>query len=223
MNTLTQFLVEQHDVEQYAQKIAQDCKPYLHLRTYEHTPLHRRIKNTTDNFVYKQVRKDRKPTDTEPLYHQMLDNWFYKQFGHRFRSNAMFAQGDPYIIVEGTHFWVFPIGDFTFCWSTQISDLFEQHGGILDDIFDATGYTRDQWFDALNSVNTAQQLPSHIKKATDEVMKQYDYKTTSWNQALQSGHEIMIACDAYYGVRSSPDQVDAYHKLAGHINQALEQ
>ena len=82
------------------------------------------MKNKPDLFIG-NVRPDRKPTDTPLPIHEFMDNWFYKKFGVKFRSNAMFAtksKGSSQIY--GTVYVVFPIGEFKYCYSTVVSDLY---------------------------------------------------------------------------------------------------
>lgn len=69
-------------------------------------------------------RADRKPLDTNIGWHNLIDNYFLKKFGHKFRSNALFCTGDKRHAQDyGPAFLVIPHNPMKFLWSPQIDDL----------------------------------------------------------------------------------------------------
>jgi len=106
--------------------IKKDCKPFLadwrKLKTDDFLLSGR---NDKTFFTKKQVRKDRKPLDTLLDMHKIIDDWFYKKFGVKSRSNAVFCSFDIIITSGyGTPYLVFPIGKYKAVSSKNIKDLF---------------------------------------------------------------------------------------------------
>jgi hypothetical protein len=105
-----------------------ECKPFQKEigfdGIFDFETLKRGMKNKPKLFIG-NVRLDRKPTDTPLPIHEFMDNWFYKKFGVKFRSNAMFvtkSRGSAQIY--GDVYIVFPIGEFKYCYSSTIDDLY---------------------------------------------------------------------------------------------------
>src|SRR5574343_219856 len=96
-----------------------ECKPFQKEigfnNNFDFDLLYRGMKNKPKLFIG-NVRPDRRPSDTPLPIHEFMDNWFYKKFGVKFRSNAMFASKNSLsTLTYGTSYIVFPIGEFKYC------------------------------------------------------------------------------------------------------------
>lgn len=173
-------------VEQAANDIRANCQPYLRQVGNDVTqPLYRGFNPTTvrSNFTIMKCPVDRNPTSTDSEVHWISDQWFLDQFGVRFRSNAVFASGNYYQAdTYGRVCAIFPIGEFKFCYSPIITDLF------------------DSWEDGRISRHSGDELKSAISR----ILTSGRYQTTNLQEAIQSGSEIMIHCDTYYRINSDP-------------------
>lgn len=198
MVTLRSIIQEQNDqssldLNQVAQKINEDCQPFLSqaYQALNKAPLFRGMRPGPDFFVKNTISK-RRPESINDTTHQIADEWFKQQFGHRFRSsNVMFATsklsqtgiyGHPHI--------VFPIEQFSFVWSYDVPDLFT--------------YLSKQ------HANT----PEKIEQALDEA----EYQSTNLHDALLSGNEIMFNVNRYYAIR-----FQSRNSTRSLINTILEQ
>ena len=71
-----------------------------------------------------QVRQDRKPRDTHADMHFLMDEWLYKQFKFKGRSQGLFATGSLQQAGEyGEPCIIFPIKEFDYLYNEKISDL----------------------------------------------------------------------------------------------------
>lgn len=126
----------------------------------------------------KDVRQDRNPSATRREDHNMVDNWFYRTFGFKARSQAVFCLGkkakDSTIDIYGDPYIIFPIGKFEYVWSPYVDDLFSEM--------------------TLNM--------KHIK-TQDEInwfLEDKGYTSTNIEKALRGRSEIMIKCSSYYAI-----------------------
>lgn len=163
--------------------INRDCKPYLDAIDHNpaHYPLYRGVGSESDLFIIKSVRLDgRRPSDSAQNVHDALNDYFIQKFEEPFRD-AMFAAGTD-IVAEsfGNLYLVFPVGQFTFIWSPEVTDLVTEWSSSLDDIVDTEYGPRSDM---------------------NRFMNQFDYTNKNLQAAIQSNKEIMIRCEEYYGVR----------------------
>jgi hypothetical protein len=72
-----------------------------------------------------KIRTDRLPRDTSKVVHDMADDFFFKKFGKRYRSSALFCQIPEKFKAYYGHnkFMIFPIGNYTLCFSPTIKDM----------------------------------------------------------------------------------------------------
>jgi len=180
-------------------------------------------RNESKNVIKKQVRTDRKPLNTHPLFHKLLDDIFYDLFKIKARSNAIFCNGYESITSDyGTTYSIFPIGKFKYVWSPFIGDLYED-----EDEYESIIEKYDtKYVDLLYSLldkGKIKEIPNNhpliIIEAYKDKIKEVDnlynefikefkkfiksvYKTTDLNKALMSGNEIMVNCKEYYGIRN---------------------
>lgn len=204
----TQFLIEQDDQEQRYQQAAQtllnDCRPYFEELGYDITAamsLFRGLKTIPqgNQLLYKKdVRVDRKPTDTPVPIQQYLDQTFQQQFGVPFRSKAMYTTGSRLAAsYYGTLCIVFPIGQFKYLWSSEVEDLF---GRIRDRVLEQSD---DESFELFASsisqhYQTHGELTHDVEEMIDDILDEANYQDDQLKQAIQSRNEIMIATDQYY-------------------------
>lgn len=79
----------------------------------------------------KEVRKDRKPKDTNEGVSRIVDDMFYDKFGFRPRSQGLFCFGMPSrdpmfddMVEFGIPYIIFPIGNPKFIWSPKVNDFY---------------------------------------------------------------------------------------------------
>lgn len=164
MITFKQFLKEDAGIT--LEKMLNECKPYIQQAGGQF--IYRGIKSPTgeitvstpagDRTAYRmEVRKDRRPLDTDIDTHNFADEWMKREFGIAGRSQALFVTGDansakgygePYIIL--------PRGDFKFIWSQHVADMADLHfprGEEKEDIISKAGYQTTDLSMAINSYN----------------------------------------------------------------------
>jgi hypothetical protein len=163
--------------------IQKDCQPFLSAIGNEpiRNMLYRGMTGPRVPIQKKQVHlSSRKPMTTNNEIHGLINDYFTRQFGEPFR-NALFASGDRgHALGYGNKVLsIFPIGEFTFVWSPEMSDM-----------YDVT-WPRPGGF---SNVTPSQEM-------VDVTLEAYDYTNKSFKSALRSGHEIMIRCNNYYAVQ----------------------
>jgi len=162
-------------VENFAPKLAKECKPYITaVKKCKQDHLYRGVQ-TSSMYGTRKVRQDRKPKDMKLYIHNDLDLAFEEEFGWKARSASIFAIGLKSPASDyGTPCRIWPAGKFKVLWSPEIDDLY-QH--ILDE------YTRND-----------KDIPY------EAIAKMYVEGDLCG--ALLSGREIMIKADKYYFVNA---------------------
>jgi len=120
--------LNEEKIDTIIKEIKTNCQPFLkdwrslNIDTF---PYSGRIKKV--DFGIKNIRKDRKSKDMPIELHQLLDNWFYKKFGVRARSNSIFVSFDlNEVSFYGMPHLIFPIGNYTAISSSYIRDLYNE-------------------------------------------------------------------------------------------------
>lgn len=202
-------------------RIKRDCKPYLSVNPLnEHRPMYRGF-STIERSVRLPTPKDRHPRNSTIELHKAYDQYFYNEFNHPYRSNAVFATGSlrmangytdnaaDYVNRYSNVTIIFPAGNFDFCWSPKIEDLYN----LQDDMIIWNEYAEQ--FDEVRYAETTydkEQAKNHIirhassadieKFVTNELLPSLGYRENDdLSKAIASGHEIMINCDHYYAIR----------------------
>ena len=108
--------------------IVKDCKPFIKQLKGAHNLLLRGSNKQNPGIMKLKPRKDRHPMSTPYAIHDMLDGFFKDRFGWNARSEGVFCTGNLstalfYAGVNGVNS-VWPIGNFKYLWSPDISDLF---------------------------------------------------------------------------------------------------
>lgn len=114
-------------------------------------------------------RPDRRPMDTSIGWHNLLDQFFAKRFGNKFRSNALFCTGNTAVAsYYGTLHIMIPMGNGQFIWSPDVDDL-------------------------ANSVSALLPPPPDLKELTGDGFEG-TYINHNLVDAIHSEHEIMVNC-----------------------------
>lgn len=166
MITFKQFLNENESTVITLEEMLSECKPFIQQADGQF--IYRGMKSPTgeitistpvgDRAAYRmEVRKDRRPLDTDIETHNFADEWMKREFGIAGRSQALFVTGDansakgygdPYIIL--------PRGDFKFIWSQHVADMADLHfprGAEKEDIISKAGYQTTDLAKAISSYN----------------------------------------------------------------------
>ena len=215
------YFIESKDTEGISDDIVKlikkDCKPYL--KDFD------RIWNQTfffsgrmTNTYFKKVtlRQDRKPRDTPLEIHDFIDNWFYKKFGIKARSNVIFCYLDVYKVSNyGKPHVIFPIGKYTAISSNRVNDLYDEVESSLVDL--NTKRDRSKYYNGTelkvlwNNLNYDYQ--DEAKNDIIQILNRSDYKI---NQ--KTSGEIMLHCKEYYILDVHPMYDDDFkHKLTGRM------
>ena len=182
-----EFLIENwlniENEDDIADLIKQNCAPFLSHKMMK--PFYRGIRQFPDSKIAEFVAPvGRKPKDLPLAAHTYCDAWFLKNFGHRYRSNAVFTSGNQPIAMQyGTPYIFLPIGNFEICWSTSVEDLFNTVDSYVESIGKDYSYLRD------------------APEVLDNVL--LDYRTGDLSNAAYSGNEVMFACKRYFLLDSS--------------------
>ena len=163
--------------------IIKDPTQYKLLRGFY--PSDRMEKIFNDQIFKADVRKDRQPQDTDKQVSEFVDEWFYKKFGSKFRSEALFCVGNRLVTRKyGTAFVIFPIGKMSYCWSPVYHDFYQSNSTLIGK-FKNRGDDDLYW--------------GEINK----ILKEGKYTDTDLIEALSfhPRHEIMINCDSYYAIQ----------------------
>ena len=110
--------------EQYIKNNKQFLKKGIFL--YRETSEEPNKTNKSFNYFIKSVRKNRNPRDTSKNYHIKFDNYFFKKFGIKYRSQSVFCQASTKMVGDGYgdfKYIIFPIDDYKMCYSPKIKDL----------------------------------------------------------------------------------------------------
>lgn len=128
------------------------------------------------------VRKDRNPRDTNRIWHKTFDEFFYKKFHIKARSECVFCQSDTYGLAEYGQPWIIvPCGNYKMIYSRTVEDLFSD---VVDDI-------GGHW-EALREAMNAKDDDA-IDHWMEELMKEYEFY--SLNNVGKG--EIMLYCDKF--------------------------
>jgi hypothetical protein len=170
---LEQYINEDKFIDQYVSILQDECKPFLSL-----------IKNT--NYIYRGVNhakvmpvknfmhsEGRIPLSTPKVIHDALNNIFKKKFGWPCRDGVFCSYHQSGIGVYGKPYYVFGIGDFEYCYSEKIYDLWTDmtHWTTKKDLMDYEHFDF-KFSDYVESVYTSIQ-PEHKEYLQKFVNKYY--------------------------------------------------
>lgn len=183
-----EFLIEATKIaspERVAMLLQQNCKPYFAQAGWGDV-LYRGVESKLPAFELYKNRGKRRPMNTKPMIQALIDDWFAKKFGVRFRAESVFAIGDPNVAASyGSLYVLFPIGEFKYCWSPDVEDLFM----VIRDI---------------NNLP----ITATTETVIPQLMANARYQTTDLARALGTNCEVMINCKQYYML-----DMDMYHAV----------
>ena len=176
-------------------KIENDGKPFLDdLRKIKKPPsLLYSGRKSSEDFISRKVRKNRKPKNTPERIHNWLDKWFEYKFGIKARSKSLMADNKKAIAsTYGTPYIIFPVGKYKIIWSEEVPDLY-------DDI--KLQVPKEEIEEVLDKE------PREVENLDNSLIEILEtYKENNLKKALSIGEtsfEIMLICDHYYGINTN--------------------
>lgn len=200
-----------------AKTIVRDCKPFLQeLKRPGEVYLYRgaqRVPIGNSSVIAKRkVNKNRTPKDIHPKFHEFYDKLMNEKFGHKFRSQAVFATNtERQAAGYGSPYLIYPIGKISYIWSDDIQDLFiNLDAQIYYKIVDIAK-NQPERFKKIG-LNPEDSVKSTIKLLGDKIFefltdKEFkdlidldSYYTNNIDKMASLGKttEAMIVCDEYY-------------------------
>ena len=129
--------------------INRKCAPYIRQMGWNNL-LFRGVHPATTPFTINQCPVNRKPKDTYIEIHNVADAWFQKNFGVKYRSNAVFASGSHTQAQSFGHVYaIFPCGNFKFCWSRDVEDMTKEFSWVRAYMYSDTDDGQGKFEDAL--------------------------------------------------------------------------
>jgi len=129
----------------------------------------------TDVAVITPVPQNRKPTATDLSIQTLADDWFQEQFGIRFRQSSVFCTGmyedaRSYQYPGGTTLIVLPVGDYDYCWSPIITDLYTvlptaqdiEDGSVVSEYLDRGKYKFNT--ELVRGIESTNEIMLHCKQ-----------------------------------------------------------
>ncbi|CAG7580755.1 MAG: hypothetical protein SLAVMIC_00545 [uncultured marine phage] len=178
----------------------------------------------TYNFGKKTVRSNRRSADMPEEVNDYFDQSFIKYFDFYPRSNGAFCTGsrrmaDGY----GTPYLVFPIGEYKYIWSQQVSDLYDytektmwfaytfDPDGVVNDIRD--GYANPENLKWYNEKMTDEEIHNRLEKMVDDNIDEIvnTYESNDLKRAIDSGNEITLNCKEYYAISFHPKLIEEFY------------
>ena len=180
INEQSNYTIE--DIDKIISIIQEDCKPYLKdvKNKYKRNFLFSGRKRTYNFFDKKKVRKNRRPKDTPTEAHEFIDDWFYENFGIKFRSNSIFCFFSPVAAsYYGNSYMIFPIDRYNIISSPVVEDLYE----TFEDYFDRWKHASDM------------DKESYLEWIEDYLDNNIKYKL---NTFTDTNKEVMLNCKEYH-------------------------
>jgi hypothetical protein len=166
------------------------------------------------------VRKNRRPVDTSQYQHELFDRLFYKKFGIKGRSQALFCTGNAGVARNyasgGSAYMIFPVGKYKFLWSHEVTDLYknpyvdqimEKYERLIGDteitITQQKGLPPDEKRKQVEAVRPPLEKKRDVE-LTHDILSTYTTKMLM--KAIDTRHEIMLDTDRYVAIK-----YDMYH------------
>lgn len=199
MKTFKQFIFEKATPEELGiviSAIRRDCAYWLsisnRIAVFRGFQSKAKLSNTLNKLT---VRDDRKPRDSSPRLHKIMDDFLNDEFGFPFRSKGLFVTPSENIASNyamynkantvsertGNVCLIFPIGNFDYCFSRKLMDVSWHIVDDLDIEEDDPEY-EEKIYEFLKSDEV-----EYVKN------EQLDY-------AVDTRREIMLSCKEYYAV-----------------------
>ena len=172
--------------------IKANCKPFL--KDWQSKYIGKFLysgRDSSKNYDIKTIRKNRRPMSMHIAMHNIIDDWFYKKFSVRARSNAMFGSfNDDHASEYGDVYMIFPIGKYMMLSSDKVRDLYvkisyeirKTHPGFLMDMYD-------------NYLDSGKLNAKQVELTIINFLEKSNYKKNIYNL-----NEQMVICKKYYMV-----------------------
>lgn len=160
------------------------------------------------------VRENRRPRDSSQVIHQMLDDYFEKQTGIKYRSASVFATKSFFTAEEyGEPYLIFPIGKFDYAWSPDVYDAYlvlGQYGNMsgrlirkIEKIYPEVQKLFPEELEYV-SLDEFTRSPHHYPEAAVTALTLIP-NMWHFNKGIEmaTSHEIMISCKEYYLIDST--------------------
>jgi hypothetical protein len=169
--------------------IEKHCKPFIEvLNSYEHQLLYSVLPIPNDNNIIK-IKNYVYDSPNIPGYLKDAFNVTFEKYYKRPYCKGMHCSFVPQNITDGYHqYAIFPVGEFTYCWSPQITGIFEYY----------VSHTSPNRIDHEYDYNEVMDYVDHEVR--------YKYVNNNIIDAVDKPNEIMIYCDEYLAV-----PVDSQH------------
>jgi hypothetical protein len=131
------YLTEEVGNAELAKKLFKECRPYieeLRKNKLDHF-FYRGTNKKTNDLMKIKPRTDRYPKDMPQGVHEYIDNYFYRKFKWRPRSEGVFTSyRRSEVLNYGFAYIFFPIGKYQYIFSPDIEDLYGELDGntIMD-------------------------------------------------------------------------------------------
>jgi hypothetical protein len=192
--------------DKFLEELKKDCAPFLH--DLQHSKflvniLYRGTKDILGQYQKKDVRTDRKPSETDVKIHNYADEFFYKKYDVKLRSETIFCSTSPSIAMDyGKIYVIFPVGKYDIYYSDKVRDFYTD----LEELFNKKGLGS-----AAELLNN--QLTDPMKKIIDSKIK--TYKKMKVNDNLGQ-NECMVHCKQYYAI-----DIDLFESKASGTGEKL--
>jgi hypothetical protein len=175
--------------------IEHQCQPFIKavggIKNVIEMPLYRGIKSPDklvklhDGLFLGTMRSDRKPRSTGSDYHKYINNFFSEKFDTPYRNGVFVTGHSDQATFYGKVYQMIPVGEFKYCWSPSVSDLYH----TLEPYFD----NYNHWVDTEHGYEY--QIPEKVKTSLAGILN--SYKETGLKEAINTHHEVMIWCHNY--------------------------
>jgi len=159
--------------------VLSECKPYIDiLKDCKKGKLFVRGINEKNIDIQKfEMLDSRQPKDTFIDSHNMFNTFFYDNFGWNVRDGVFCYMTKTYITGYGAeNYFIFPIGNFEYCWSPDVTDLFTRFEEEINGNYEDPGWEdEEEWIDFVRDIV----IPKEYK--IDNVCKSYDSNEISLN------------------------------------------
>lgn len=163
-----------HDFSEIREILHRDCKKILSIYRSTRGGLFRGEEIRNSDLILKQSRlENRKPKHTPQDVHDLLNKLFKNKFGWNVRNGVFVSSKYTTANDYGEVFYFFPAGNFKFCWSPKITDLY-------NDIIDLHHYQELTDYEFLQ----------------DEIIDKYT--DSNLVSAIKSRREISFNVSKYY-------------------------
>lgn len=184
-----QFLNEAVEIDEndIISLIKRDCQPFLN--EVKDRLMFRGLKKLSGNpnFVKLSVRKNRIPRHSSMDFHVYFNEAFEELHNVKnIRSRSIFGVGDQSTAsTYGMTYAIFPIGDYTYWWSSSIGDSWIDFNDMYGEVTEESLY---------------------------KFVDYGDYRDKGLNKALKTSHEIFVLCDDYYAIKMTSN-IDPYQLI----------